>query len=501
MSLLFGTSYGMYNPIFPVFATSEVGASYTDLGVIGTVTFLPYVLVPLLMGVSMDRVNSRYLLTAGFVLEAVSVYMTVMATTLEEIMLWRFVSGFAHALIWPPALHVISHDPVNRVRHTAMFTMCFVVGYMVGPLIGSLILDATNTDYLILFTVAAYAMGLGVVSILLNYPHRQTSGGHLDLSLFKDAARFPVLVIILLYSTVTFGLVLTLYPADMSERGLDGPVIMQLYAVFGITRIVAFLLAKQLAGNRGRALMLSTACVTGAMAISLVGSTAVEFALAMLLLGFGFASIYPLALDVILASSKKIASERMVGAYEAMFGIGWTVGPLSTGYLGHSLGLTSLYWILFAFGLGVLLLAFLFRNKMHVTINTLKYNPESRRGRIILAKQTLKNHFSTILVSAGIMDKILKKADASHNSQDSIQEMSDVVISTAARAHQTLDAAADLLDAKLAEKIRKLLSHIEEIEPASGVGSGYPDYNGIKKEITYITNRLDIGIDDDAVLK
>ncbi len=58
MSLLFGTSYGMYNPIFPVFVTDELGATYEDLGLIGMVTFLPYVLVPILMGISMDKINS-----------------------------------------------------------------------------------------------------------------------------------------------------------------------------------------------------------------------------------------------------------------------------------------------------------------------------------------------------------------------------------------------------------------------------------------------------------
>ena len=500
MSLLFGTSYGMYNPIFPVFATDELGATYEDLGVIGMATFLPYTLVPLLMGISMGRVNSRYLLTAGFAVQAISVYMMSVATTIEEIILYRLMSGFAQALIWPPALHAISRDPNTRVKHIAMFTMFFVVGYMVGPLIGSLILDATQTDYRTLLLVTACVMGVGVVSILLNYPHRYTEGRHLDIRLFAEVLKYPALVAILLYSTVTFGLVLSVYPAFMHEHGLGGPVIMQLYAVFGVTRIAAFLLAKRLARNRGGAIILSTACVTVAMAISATGTTAAEFAVAMLLLGFGFAAIYPVALSMMLSGSRGVASERLVGAYEAMFGIGWILGPLSTGYVLQNSGATILFWALFAAGLGMLLLAFLFRNRMRATIRVLKYDHEFPKMRTIFIKQTFKNHFSTILVSIGMMDRELKKAGTYGDVQAGVRDMYDTMIFTVVRASETLDAT-DLLDAALAGRMRRLLSKIGEIDPASGVDSGYPDYDDIKKGVTYCTNRLDVSIGDDAVLK
>ncbi len=423
---------------------------------------------------------------------------------MEEIILYRVMSGVAHALVWPPALNAISKDPDNRVKHTAMFTMFFVVGYMVGPLIGSVILDGTGMDYHALFVITSYVMGAGVVSILLNYQVRRTATGqgtHLDIRLFREILRLPALLVTLLYSTITFGLVFALYPVSMHERGLDGTTIMHMYAVFGVTRIAAFLLAKRLAAHKGGTIILSTACVAAAMGLSAVGTTPMEFAAAMLLLGFGFASIYPLALDIILANAMKIASERLVGAYEAIFGLGWMLGPLATGYIGHTWGAATLYWVLFATGLGVLLLAFLFRNKMHVTIRVLKHDSTSKKWRIISTKQQLKNDFNTILAGIGVMDMELRKIGPDDQMPSTILRVQDTVVRTITHANEELDGAADLLNTTLAKNIRDLLSGIVETDPAGGAGTGYPGYADIKERVTYCSYRLDTVIGDDAVLK
>ena len=70
VSLLYGAAIGMVVPILPLFAVDELGATYEDLGLIWMVSSLPYVLVPLMIGIIFDKINSRYLLAAGFALNA-----------------------------------------------------------------------------------------------------------------------------------------------------------------------------------------------------------------------------------------------------------------------------------------------------------------------------------------------------------------------------------------------------------------------------------------------
>lgn len=500
-SLLVGFVWGMRAPVVSIFAAGELGATYHDIGVIVMVTCLPYVLVPLALGIVLGRVNSKYLLTAGFVVAAVSMYLISTATTITELMLYSFLLGFAYSLIWPPAIHAVSQNPETRVRLTAMLTMCRVIGFMIGPMIGALILGVFGVDNRTLFVITACITSIGVVLIVLNYPHHKSKGVQLDLRLFKEVLKFPVQVTVLLYSTVTFGLVLSLYPVFLQEHGFDGAAIMSLYGVFGITRILGSFLAKRLAAYRRETLMLSTSCVIVAMAISVTATTFAEFAVVMLLLGFGFISIYPVTLDMLLAGSKKFTAGRMIGTYEGLYGIGLVVGPFVSGYIGHTLGADSLFLVLFAAGLAVLLLTFLYRNRMRTAIAVLKYDTESRKSRAIFVKQELKNQLGVMLMGIGLMDRRLKNTDTYDSIQSAIADASKTVDLTKTRASEMVNEAGDIIHSALIKEIRDTLSKIDEVDPMSGVGKGYPDYDNIRKMMTYCTDRLDRSISDDAVLK
>ncbi|MEM3161239.1 MAG: hypothetical protein QXJ74_10705, partial [Nitrososphaera sp.] len=60
-----GFAYGMHSPIVPVFARQELGADFSQVGVIGMANFLPYMLVPFFVGAMLDRTNKAFLLSAG----------------------------------------------------------------------------------------------------------------------------------------------------------------------------------------------------------------------------------------------------------------------------------------------------------------------------------------------------------------------------------------------------------------------------------------------------
>ena len=50
VSLLIGISYGMHNPILPIFASETIGATYSEIGAIGVANFAPYIFVHCLLG-------------------------------------------------------------------------------------------------------------------------------------------------------------------------------------------------------------------------------------------------------------------------------------------------------------------------------------------------------------------------------------------------------------------------------------------------------------------
>ena len=366
-ALLLGVSYGMHGPVVPLFAKNEVGATYAELGLIGMANFLPYMVIPIFVGILLDRINNGYLLTLGVLLNTVSLYLTSIATTVEELIVYRAMVGVAHAFVWPPSESILSNDPASRVKYISWYTMFFAIGFMVGPLLGSALLDWAGVDYRMLFQLTAFLMAatMAASAMTRSRTFKKESGG-LNLKSFGRIVRFPVVVTLLLFSTAAFGLILTIYPAFLNDRGMDDTAILVLYFLFGITRVGSLLMAGYLSKRPVHSFVASVVIVTAGMGISAVGTTFVEFAVALLLLGFGFSILYPLALEVILLGTKKSSAGRMIGAYEAIFGVGWAVGPTVSGFATQVGGSAAPYWIFFGIGIGASILSVVFRKRLEL---------------------------------------------------------------------------------------------------------------------------------------
>lgn len=366
-ALLLGVSYGMHGPVVPLFAKNEVGATYAELGLIGMANFLPYMVIPIFVGILLDRINNGYLLTLGVLLNTVSLYLTSIATTVEELIVYRAMVGVAHAFVWPPSESILSNDPASRVKYISWYTMFFAIGFMVGPLLGSALLDWAGVDYRMLFQLTAFLMAatMAASAMTRSRTFKKESGG-LNLKSFGRIVRFPVVVTLLLFSTAAFGLILTIYPAFLNDRGMDDTAILVLYFLFGITRVGSLLMAGYLSKRPVHSFVASVVIVTAGMGISAVGTTFVEFAVALLLLGFGFSILYPLALEVILLGTKKSSAGRMIGAYEAIFGVGWAVGPTISGFATQVGGSAAPYWIFFGIGIGASILSVVFRKRLEL---------------------------------------------------------------------------------------------------------------------------------------
>ena len=366
-ALLLGISYGMHGPVVPVFAKNDVGASYAELGIIGMANFIPYMVIPIFVGILLDRINNAYLLTLGVMLNTASLYLTSIATTVEELVIYRAMVGVAHAFIWPPSESILSGNSKNRVKYISWYTMFFAVGFMVGPLLGSLILDWAEADYRMLFQLTAFVMAAAMASSAMarSKASRKGSGG-LNLKSFGKIVRFPVVVTLLLFSTAAFGLILTIYPAFLNDRGMNDTSILILYFLFGITRVGSLLVAGYLSKRAVQSFVASVIMITVGMGVSAVGTSFVEFAIALMVLGFGFSILYPLALEVILLGTKKSTSGRMIGAYEAIFGVGWAVGPTVSGFATQVGGTAAPYWIFFWLGVAVSVTAVVFRKRLEL---------------------------------------------------------------------------------------------------------------------------------------
>ncbi len=365
--LIIGISYGLHGPILPLFAKNVIGATYSELGLIGLTNFVPYMFIPLFVGILLDRINNGYLLAIGAAINSASIYLLSIAQSVPEIMGYRILTGVAHAFFWPPCQAIIANESSekNRVRNISWFTMFFVIGFMIGPLLGTVILEGLDVTYRVMFQITAFILAAAIISALLI--SRKKINVHQDrisLSAIKEMKRFPEVIILLIFCTSSFGIILTIFPAFLDDNGMSATNILLLYFVFGISRVGSLALAGKFAKRTSQTLIAATLSVSVGLAIAVIADSIVMFGIALVLMGFGFSIFFPLTLEIILSRTKKQITGKIIGAYETVFGIGWALGPTVGGPITQTFGDETPYLVFCVIGIGVTILAIISKNKL-----------------------------------------------------------------------------------------------------------------------------------------
>ena len=365
--LIIGISYGLHGPILPVFAKNVIGATYSDLGLIGLTNFIPYMFIPLFVGILLDRINNGYLLALGAAINSASIYLLSIAQSVPEIMGFRIMTGVAHAFFWPPCESIISNESSdkNRVKNISWFTMFFVIGFMAGPLLGTILLEGLDVTYRILFQIAAFILAAAIItSLLASRKKVKNHHGRFSFSSIKEMKKFPEVIVLLVFCTSSFGIILTIYPAFLNDNGMSATDILLLYFIFGISRVVSLALTGKFARKTSQTLIAATIAVSIGLAISMVADSIITFGIALVLMGFGFSIFFPLTLEIILSKTQKKISGKIIGAYETIFGMGWAVGPTIGGPITQSFGNETPYLVFCVIGIGVTLFAIRSRKKL-----------------------------------------------------------------------------------------------------------------------------------------
>jgi MFS family permease len=365
--LIIGILYGLHGPILPVFAKNVIGATYSDLGLIGLTNFIPYMFIPLFVGILLDRINNGYLLALGAAINSASIYLLSIAQSVPEIMGFRIMTGVAHAFFWPPCESIISNESSekNRVKNISWFTMFFVIGFMAGPLLGTIFLEGLDVTYRILFQIAAFILAAAIItSLLASRKKVKNHHGRFSFSSIKEMKKFPEVIVLLVFCTSSFGIILTIYPAFLNDNGMSATDILLLYFIFGISRVVSLALTGKFARKTSQTLIAATIAVSIGLAISMVADSIITFGIALVLMGFGFSIFFPLTLEIILSKTQKKISGKIIGAYETIFGMGWAIGPTIGGPITQSFGNETPYLVFCVIGIGVTLFAIKSRKKL-----------------------------------------------------------------------------------------------------------------------------------------
>lgn len=364
VAFIIGTSYGMHNPVLPIFAKNEIGASYSELGLIGLANFIPYMFIPLFVGILLDRFNNGYLLSVGIILNSTSVFLLSTAESVPEVMGFRAMTGIAHAFFWPPSESIISKisEKKERVKNIGRFTGIFISGFMIGPLAGGFILDYSGESYRLLFQITTFVLASAIIASLWVSTRRITIHREkIAMVNIKEIMRFKTVIIIIIFCNMVFGTILVIYPAFLNDQSFSAVQVEVLFFVFGISRVVTLVFTGRLARRANTTLILACLSITLGLLLSFYTNDFVVFGMALLSMGFGFGIFFPITLEIVLSRTRENIRGSVIGAYETIFGIGWVIGPLTAGIVSEQFGNSFPYVVFFIIGVGITILSIIKR--------------------------------------------------------------------------------------------------------------------------------------------
>src|SRR3970040_3025281 len=118
------------------------------------------------------------------------------------------------------------------------------MGFMIVPLLGTVFLESLDITYRILFQITAFILASAIIFSLL-ISRKSVTNHHERFSFLsiKEMKRFPEVIILLIFCTSSFGIILSIYPAFLNDSGMSDTDILLLYFAFGISMVVSLALA------------------------------------------------------------------------------------------------------------------------------------------------------------------------------------------------------------------------------------------------------------------
>jgi len=357
---VFAVSVGLGSYIYfvPVFAQS-LGATYVDLGVIGTANAIPYAIFPLIVGYFADRLNRARVYLIGVLFNALATFLLVFASSVSDVIIFRMIGGTGLALFWPTAETLISDiaDPELRLKAMGRFSVSYSSGFLIGPAIGGFISQTLGFSQLFLMATTEIIFGavlVGLIVVPRYVPVRTPATKQIGINSSFVRGTLPMFSIVIPYSLV-FSVIVTIFPGYLSAIGIGKPEIGILFATFGISRIVAYNYSWRFStfGEKRAILLVSLLLFTSFYLIA-SSASAVAFALPMILVGISLGVFFPVTISTL---SKQFPKERLgmgIGIYESFFGIGFAVGPFIAGLAANFWNPTAPYFLMSVISLSLI---------------------------------------------------------------------------------------------------------------------------------------------------
>jgi MFS family permease len=372
---VFAASIGIsYFYFIPAFA-EQLGAGYLDLGLIGTVRSLPYTFLPIIAGYLGDRFGRRRLYLLSICAVGVATLLLAATDTIPGILAVQILLGIGLALFWPISEALVSEISSLHERAAAigMYAVAWGSGFLIGPLVGGIV--AQEAGFQISFLVAGILIlaTSGVSAAAIRGEEKQQ--GRMQQASARPSwellyAVLPMLLVQIPYAIV-LAFIVSIFPGYAAAAGLAPSEVGLLLSGFGFARTLAFSLA-----GRMQKVGESKSIGVGSLGLGLVllliqtNNGFIALFADSCLMGAFIGLIYPPTVAYVSKRSPFKNLGFVIGAYETIFGIGFAVGPILSGFIAQTVSadLALLVLAIIAFSI-IPLLAFAGQGKAGVDVS------------------------------------------------------------------------------------------------------------------------------------
>ena len=333
---------GIAAPIIPLYASS-LGASWTEIGLLGTSWGLTLMFLAIATGRLSDRLGRKPLLIASGVLSTTAALLYLISSTVLQIILIRILEGAVWALFWPAveALATEIVDAKRAGRAMGMVSASYGIAFATSSVAAGSITSVfgylqTFMIYLVLSLISIFL----AVFLLRGTPRRSESAVAREESGKLDSSSLSSKMTILAYflgGSYTFGLgvMLTLFSVFAKSLSVAVFLIGVLFGFFWLGRIIGSVGGGRVSDKYGRGPIVIVAMLGSVAGFMLAAfSTGIDMLLgAVVILGFSIGTSFPVSVAII--SDNVPVSKRgyAMGIYETSCAAGFMLAASFGGLL------------------------------------------------------------------------------------------------------------------------------------------------------------------------
>ena len=338
------------------FLTLSLGGSPSQVGLVGGLPRLLYVIGLLLGRPLLDRFDLRLIAVCGCLGLGATTLAMPTASSLGPLFVAVALYGVATSLFWPPLVGLLFAGYRGRSlnRRLGQFNMAWSGGMVAGPWLGG---ELYTRAFGLPFWAAAVMFALAALGILffLRYSIRapaslslstdeaQTSATHAPDERTRVFHRMARLALISSY--LVLGLLRYQLPNLSQELEINEATFGRIGTVLSLSLAVAFFLLGRASGWHYRAwlLWLGQAVMAGSLLILLLAASAWHLTICVLIAGQGIGLMY--TSHLFYGSSAGSNRARVMTMHEVLLSIGFLLGAYGGGLIADATGNRALYGV------------------------------------------------------------------------------------------------------------------------------------------------------------